>query len=259
MSEIPSSWHPEVLPRGWTRAAADLEARSVLQDFYLAGGTGLAFHLGHRRSIDMDLFREAEFSGTNIRDRLRGLAGQQNLETSVGTLHMELHGIKISLLHYPYPLLFPTRKFQSIAVADPRHIACMKLDTIANRGRRRDFVDLYVAAQAFGIREIFAWFENKYSALSYNRTHLFKALTYFGDAERDPLPDMRVPLARLFHGFSSRRVGGAVRARRAPRGHRRRTSYCRTKVRCDGTSRSPTALDPARGTRRYAPGARNAP
>ena len=58
-----------------------------------------------------------------IRDRLRGLAGQQNLETSVGTLHMELHGIKISLLHYPYPLLFPTRKFQNLAVADPRDIA----------------------------------------------------------------------------------------------------------------------------------------
>ena len=70
----------------------------------------------------------------------------------------------------------------------------MKLDTIANRGSRRDFVDLYVAAQAFGIREIFVWFENKYSSLSYNRTHLFKALTYFGDAERDPLPDMRAPL-----------------------------------------------------------------
>lgn len=59
---------------------------------------------------------------------------------------------------------------------------------------RRDFVDLYVAAHAYGLPEIFEWFTTKYASVPYNRTHLFKALTYFKDAEREPMPDMRIPL-----------------------------------------------------------------
>lgn len=187
-------WHPEVLPEGWARAAADLAVRSVLDGFYLAGGTGLALHLGHRRSVDLDLFSETEFASTALRDRLRDLEGRLKLETAPGTVHLRLHGTKVSFLHYPYPLLFPTRQFEGLAVADPRDIACMKLDAIANRGSRRDFVDLCLAANSYGLHEICEWFGTKYAAVSYSRTHLFKALTYFTDAEQQPMPDMILPL-----------------------------------------------------------------
>ena len=97
-------------------------------------------------------------------------------------------------LHYPYPLLFPLLQFERIAIADPRDIACMKLDAIGNRGSRRDFVDLHLAAQTYGLNEIFGWFAQRYASVSYSRTHLFKALTCFEDAEREPMPDMLVPL-----------------------------------------------------------------
>lgn len=194
MPEHQSEWHLEVLPADWTRAADDLASRSALDDFYLAGGTGLALQLGHRRSIDLDLFRETEFGSSELRDRLRGLAGLRKLETALGTVHLQLHGVKVSFLHYPYPLLFPLRQFERIAVADPRDIACMKLDAIANRGSRRDFVDLHLAAQTYGLSGIFGWFAQRYASVSYSRTHLFKALTYFEDAEREPMPDMLVPL-----------------------------------------------------------------
>ena len=46
----------------------------------------------------------------------------------------------------------------------------------------------------FGLREILEWFERKYAGAPYNRVHVLKALTYFGDAERDPMPNMLVPL-----------------------------------------------------------------
>ena len=84
--------------------------------------------------------------------------------------------------------------FDGLAVADPRDIACMKLDALANRGTRRDFVDLYLLAETYGLPLIFEWFATKYASVSFNRTHLFKALTYFTDAEQDPMPDMLVPL-----------------------------------------------------------------
>lgn len=194
MPEHRSEWHPEVLPADWTRAAEDLVSRAALEGFYLAGGTGLALQFGHRRSIDLDLFRENEFDSADVRNRLRGLSNLRKLETAPGTVHLQLHDVKVSFLHYPYPLLFPLRQFERIAVADPRDIACMKLDAIGNRGSRRDFVDLYLAAQTYGLSEIFGWFAQKYASVSYSRTHLFKALTYFADAEREPMPDMLVPL-----------------------------------------------------------------
>ena len=194
MPEHQSQWHREVLPADSAGAADELASRSVLEDFYLAGGTGLALHFGHRRSVDLDLFRETEFASAELRDRLRGLEALRKMETAPGTVHLQLHGVKVSFLHYPYPLLFPLRQFDHIAVADPRDIACMKLDAIANRGSRRDFVDLYLAAKTYGLREIFDWFATKYASVSYSRTHLFKALTYFEDAEQEPMPDMLVPL-----------------------------------------------------------------
>lgn len=194
MPESQSLWHAEVLPDGWARAAADLAARSALSGFYLAGGTGLALYLGHRRSIDLDLFSESDFGSADLRDRLRNLEGLRKLETAPGTVHLELHDVKVSFLHYPYPLLFPARQFEVLGVADPRDIACMKLEAVANRGSRRDFIDLYQAAQTYGLRDIVEWFGTKYAAVSYNRVHLFKALTYFRDAEEQPLPDMLVPL-----------------------------------------------------------------
>lgn len=166
----------------------------MLRDFYLAGGTGLALQVGHRRSVDLDLFRETEFASVALRDQLRGLEGLRKIETGPGTVHVQLHNVKVSFLLYPHPLLFPLREFDRIAVADPRDIACMKLDVIGNRGSRRDFVDLYTLAKAYALGEILEWFTVKYASVPYSRIHLFKALTYFDDAEQEPMPDMVVPL-----------------------------------------------------------------
>jgi hypothetical protein len=187
-------WHPEVLPDRWSQAAADLTTLFVLDGFYLAGGTGLALQLGHRRSVDLDLFRESEFASADLRDRMRSLDGLQKLETARGTVHAQLHDVKISFLHYPYPLLFGVGRFEALDVADPRDIACMKLEAVANRGSRRDFVDLYLAATIYGLPQLLDWFGQKYASARYSRTHLFKALTYFADAETDPMPEMFVPL-----------------------------------------------------------------
>ena len=92
------------------------------------------------------------------------------------------------------PRLYPLQTFGNLSVADVRDIACMKLEAIASRGSRHDFVDAYVAATAYGLEQIVDWFGHKYASVSYSRTHLFKALTYFADAEQEPMPDMLTPL-----------------------------------------------------------------
>lgn len=177
MPDAGSEWHHEVLPAGWADAAS-----------------GLALTLGHRRSVDLDLFTDREFDPADIRAHLIGLTGVRVRQAARGTLHLELRDILVSFLRYPYPLLFPLHAFGALAVADPRDIACMKLEAIANRGARRDFVDLYAAAAQYGLDQIFAWFDRKYMAAPYNRVHLLKALTYFADAEGEPMPHLLVPL-----------------------------------------------------------------
>lgn len=195
MPDRPADWHPEVLPTAWARTATDLSRQSLLDGFYLAGGTGLALQYGHRRSVDLDLFSETEFDSTRLGDRLRGQSGLERVALEKGTAHLTLHGVKVSFLHYPYPVLFPLRAFTHLQVADPRDIACMKIQAIGDRGSRRDFVDLYLAARRHGLPELFESFAKKYAAVAYSRTHYLKALTYFRDAEAEPMPDMLVPLA----------------------------------------------------------------
>ena len=65
---------------------------------------------------------------------------------------------------------------------------------IGSRGARRDFIDLYVLARQYGMDTIMGWFEQKYASAAFNRLHIVKALTYFADAEREPMPDMLQPL-----------------------------------------------------------------
>jgi hypothetical protein len=56
-------------------------------------------------------------------------------------------------------------------------------------------VDLYISAQQFGLQNLLQWFDRKYTQARYNKLHILKSLTFFGDAEKDPMPHMLVPLA----------------------------------------------------------------
>ena len=71
----------------------------------------------------------------------------------------------------------------------------MKISAIASRGTKRDFVDLYVVSQHFGLEQSLEWFKKKFAQTNYSIVHVLKSLTYFEEAERDPMPDMLVPLS----------------------------------------------------------------
>jgi hypothetical protein len=187
------AWHRETI----TPAAEDL-LRSLCgllpKGTYLAGGTGLALRYGHRRSVDFEFFVPDEFAEDRLLDRLQVLPEVAAVERAPQTLHLTIQQVKVSFLGYRYPVLFPPEAFLSVPVADARDIACMKITAIASRGTKRDFVDFYAACQQYGIRDLLAIFDRKYAKTGYNRTHVLKSLTYFADAEKDPMPHMLAPL-----------------------------------------------------------------
>lgn len=194
MPEQTPQWHRETIPPTVEAALTDLDAAGVLAGFYLAGGTGLALHLGHRRSVDLDLFRQEMFSPERLVEKLQAQGSIRIRQIEPGTVHFDLRDTRASMLHYSYPLLFSLQRFLTVDVADPRDIACMKVSAIASRGSRRDFVDLYVVAQRYGLDQILDWFRRKFAATPYSRVHILKSLTYFEDAEQEPMPDLLAPL-----------------------------------------------------------------
>ena len=188
-------WHDEIINPAVAHTLKALHARSLLDGFYLAGGTGLALQLGHRRSLDLDFFCREPFNEEQWLQRLQTLPGFSVVSRDRQTLHVHTSGVKVSFLGYAYPVLFPSASFLDVAVADPRDIACMKISAITSRGSKRDFVDVFAVAQQEGLKLMLALFERKFAAANYSAIHVLKSLTYFDDADGEPMPDMIVPMS----------------------------------------------------------------
>ena len=188
-------WHREVITASTEATLRTLRDAHIVDRFYLAGGTGLALQFGHRLSLDLDFFATVQFDEETLLQRVHKLEEFSLVAKAPYTLHTTIGATKVSFLGYAYPVLFPEIRFLEVAVADLRDIACMKVSAIASRGTKRDFIDLYVSAQRFGLTEVLQLFDRKYAQTHYSRIHILKSLTFFGDAEKDPLPHMLMPLA----------------------------------------------------------------
>jgi hypothetical protein len=169
----------------------------VERGFYLAGGSGLCLRLAHRRSIDLDLFRDHEFDPEELLADLqsRGVS-LSDVRSKPNTLWFELEHVQVSLMRFPYPILEPTETAADIPVASLADIAAMKVEAIASRGARKDFVDLYSICHAgLGLSDALSAFERRFASAHPDVLHRLKALTYFDDAEREPELLMLVPVS----------------------------------------------------------------
>jgi len=187
--------HPEILEWPQKSALALLARAPIPPGIYLAGGTALALHLAHRRSVDLDFFSQEPFESESLLGLLRRIGDIRVERSEPGTFRGQLAGVQISFIRYEYPVLDPPIKFEfGPGIAGIRDIASMKLSAIMGRGSRRDFVDLYAVCQhGHEMEEVYGWFRLKYRGISYDPYHLAKSLVYFVDAEKEPLPVMLWP------------------------------------------------------------------
>jgi len=160
---------------------------------YLGGGTALAIYLGHRVSVDLDWFTEK-----SLHDPLNFAQGLKDngiplvvTQVDRGTLHGTLHGINVSFLEYRYPLLVPPNSWPEFhcLLASPDDIACMKLSAIAQRGSKKDFIDLYAIVKTYHtLGEALELYKKRYSIEDIG--HVLYGLAYFDDAQRERTPKM---------------------------------------------------------------------
>jgi hypothetical protein len=182
------TFHPEILQGAQPQVLRQLSTIVSPRQFYLGGGTALAIHLGHRLSVDLDWFTPEK-----IADPLR-LAQDLRDEgapfvtgsTERGTLHGMMEDVRLSFMEYHYPLLealVPWPEF-GCHLASMADLACMKLSAVAQRGSRKDFIDIYaLASNCFSLPDMLAMYQRKYSVKDIS--HVLYGLAYFDDADRE--------------------------------------------------------------------------
>jgi hypothetical protein len=165
-----------------------------LQGWTLAGGTGLALHLGHRRSEDFDFFRSSGMESRSLYEALAAITPCETLQLGERTLSVLAAGVKMSFFQIADPFLFDSAPYAFFRVADPRDIALMKLLAITNRGSRKDFVDLYtILRDGPVLKDYLDMLPAKYGEGRLSDYQVLLSLTWFEDAEAEPMPEMLEP------------------------------------------------------------------
>lgn len=199
-----SNPHWEALTTETQHAYRLVSQLPFIRRFYLAGGTGLALHLGHRFSVDLDFFSpEADAVGPDERAVLREALQEPSLAITYDkdmTFVANWRGVGISFFRLTlYPLVQPPLLLDSVSIASLPEIGAMKLAAIIDRGTRKDLVDLYCILQRVSLEDIFQVAAVKYARVRTFAISATRALAYFDDAEALPMPQMldRTPWQKM--------------------------------------------------------------
>jgi hypothetical protein len=191
-------WHFETLPRQTKKAFDFLSQAEWLRDsdWYLAGGTALALQVGNRKSVDLDFFTEKkDFDAERLLTHFLGNKDWKTTLREEGTIYGELFGAKVSFIAYPFflPKQSPAQ-YGVLRILSPIDIAVMKIIAISQRGRKRDFFDLYWCAHHVEpIEATLRRLKVQYPTVAHDYNHILKSLVYFEDAESDPMPEISFP------------------------------------------------------------------
>lgn len=163
-----------------------LMQKEYLNSFVLVGGTALALQLGNRKSIDLDLFSNTDFSSNelliSLLDDYQIVVTNQLPKTLISTINH----IEVDFIKFHYPFIRPFVVIDNIRMASIEDIAAMKLDAITGRGSKKDFYDLFFLLQRYSMDELFSFYTEKYPHQT--TFHVARSLTYFEDAEIQPNP-----------------------------------------------------------------------
>ena len=154
------------------------------REYYLVGGTAIAMYLGHRRSIDFDLFKKA------------GLKRKKNLEIVKASgfpyqvvfntdyqMNLIVNGVKLTFFQYEFDVKAVTDFQGVVKLPSLLDLAAMKAYALGRRSKWKDYVDLYfLIKDHYSIEEISARAECIFGELF--SAKLFRVqLSYFEDVD----------------------------------------------------------------------------
>lgn len=114
------------------------------KDFGLVGGTAIALHIGHRRSIDFDLFSNKEFGNIAIANKIKKKIKINNtMVNRLGEFTFVSNNVKFTFFNYPYKINYSEKLDNIIKIPDLLTLAAMKAHALGRRAKWKDYVDLY--------------------------------------------------------------------------------------------------------------------
>ena len=118
--------------------------KTFATDFGLVGGTSIALHLGHRRSIDFDLFTDKDFSSEKIRSNIkRNHTIQSTLVDEPEELTLVVDDVKLTFYKYPFKINYSDKFEEIIKIPDLLTLAAMKTFALGRRAKWKDYVDIF--------------------------------------------------------------------------------------------------------------------
>ncbi|MCO6462383.1 MAG: nucleotidyl transferase AbiEii/AbiGii toxin family protein [Saprospiraceae bacterium] len=158
-----------------------------LENLKMVGGTSLALQIGHRKSIDIDLFGSIDFQFFDIQVLSENYEITQ-LTKSKNINIFTINGIKTDFVNYTYKWIRPGTTIDAIRLSSLEDIAAMKINAITGRGSKKDFIDLFFLLDNFSISEMLGFYIEKYPEAS--EFMAIRSLSYFEDANKQAMPEM---------------------------------------------------------------------
>jgi len=186
-----TEWHWETVTPLMRKIMQIVGQSDLSTRFYLAGGTALALHLGHRRSIDLDFFSELDQVRPETHRQVLGVLEAYHplvVEQAWGNLLLLVQDLHVGFFGYGYRLVAPLLQAEGAPLAGLADIGLMKLDALASRASRKDFHDLYAIAQSISLRNLLDLAPLKYPSTRDFEAMVVRYMVYFDRAEQEAPP-----------------------------------------------------------------------
>jgi hypothetical protein len=179
--------HQEAVEIPTLELIISLQGKPYLKGFCLVGGTALALCLGHRKSVDIDLFSNVSFDASLLLENIHQDFPYQISYTAKNTLKGSINNIKVDFLAHRYPYILEPAITSGISMLSLPDIAAMKLNAISTSGQRaKDFIDVYYLFELFDLDSLLSFYKTKYN--QENDIFILKSLVYFDEVDLSDWP-----------------------------------------------------------------------
>lgn len=153
-------------------------------EFYLVGGTAIALQIGHRQSIDFDLFSRKPINREQIKKIIVGNNYQMETVFEDGDqLHGFVDGVKVTFYEYPYPIKPEVKLDNVISMPSLLTLGAMKAFALGKRAKWKDYVDVYfLLKNHFTLEQISGEAEKIFEG-GFNAKLLRQQLIYYADVD----------------------------------------------------------------------------
>ena len=160
--------HKETVETSTLELLKSLQSEPLLAPFNLVGGTSLALRLGHRKSVDLDLFSKEDFDLLEVKELL---VNKYNLKVGYEkgkTLKGFIGKVMVDLIRYDYPHIQPVETEEGFRLESLSDIVAMKLSSICDNGSRiKDFIDIAYLSNLYSFSEMLQFYTQKFHSQTY--------------------------------------------------------------------------------------------